>query len=463
MLMLEKSGPTIEQLERTVLSSIKTLSDARELLQCHISHLDFEVYPEVAEFVLTYHRQFYGKSLAAENFRIRFPEFTYSPIDDKKYIIELFRKEILTRRIRTILYTTNSSFLEMDPDEAASYLLKNTRYLIMDNTSSNRNITDGESLTRLEEYRERKELSKQSASAISSPWYDAMYHWMPGMLGIIWGKFGTGKSFFAMDLAIRTAYLKGRKVVFISPEMPRSEAEFRFDSLLGRYKGYTFDSAALIMGKDIDEEQYQYYLNNIKNKNLWITYENSKRAFSVMDIEAIIEIEEPWMVVIDGIRLMRDDTTYKSQDWQQLMNIIYGLKNVATTKRIVILSVAQANRDEEIGYSQGIAEASDKMIYLSTDPHSIRNGRVIPDNTREPVENVLHVTVNKNRSTGKLIRKSVEVKFEPAIGIVGDLLNAANETITSNTHINTDNVEAYNELVNVGHGLLVDIDKLLEN
>ena len=264
MPLLEYQKTPIEDIERKLLSSLTKFEHWNYLRRANVTHKDFEIHQEIAKFILEYPKKF--STVPTEKIvKTQFPNFEYSKIDDTKYILDLFRKEVLARRIRSVLYTTGKTHLKLDADEAAKFLLKNAKNLVF-NASVNRSITDGDTTLRYDVYLSRKEEAEKLgfSSEVSNPWNDAMYFWLPGMLGIIWGMWSAGKSFLAMDLAVRIAYLKNKKTVFVSPEMTRAEAESRFDSILGRYKGYNFSSSSLIMGKNIYEEKYLHFLEIIK-------------------------------------------------------------------------------------------------------------------------------------------------------------------------------------------------------
>ena len=453
--MLESIKPTLEDIERKLLSSIHNLKDLNYLKRANITPKDFEIYSEIANFIFTYPSK-YSKLPTEKVIVTTFPNFAYDKVSESQYMLDMFRKEVLAKRLRTILHVTNNSYLELDSDEAIKFLAKNIKALQFEGLLTNRSMTDGDTTLRFENYKARQEQRKALGFAHdTTTWEDAIQYWNNGSLGIIWGLSGAGKSFFVMDLAIRIGYLKKRKVVFISPEMPRYEAEGRFDSICGHYKGYTLSSSNLIMGKPIDEEHYKQYLEEICNTNQWVVYENDKKPFSVFDLENIVEDEKPDILVIDGIRLMREES--KEPDWIKLMNIVNGLKNLATTKNIVIFCVAQANREEDIGYSFSILQAADKMIYISLNPHIIQKGRVITiKKAGESDEDIglRYITVTKNRNTGKLISKAIPIIFNPELGMIGD------PTDENSTEYIGNHKESYNKFTK-SISLLENVQKMV--
>ena len=460
----------LENIERKTLSSITGISDINYLKRAGIDANDFDIYTIVADFILTYPQKFGGFPTNLEQvLQQTFPDFIFSPVNDSKYILDIFKKEVLTKKMRALINKGNS-YLRIDADDAAAFILKYIKNLAK-SISINKSVTDGDSVSRFEQYLARKnETESLGLAQHISTWHDAMYYWSAGMLGFIWGRPGTGKSFFAMDLGIRIAYLKNKKVVFISPEMSRYEAEGRFDSLLGRYHHYTLDSAAIIMGKDIDETAYKEYLESIQGRNLWITYNSGRKAFTLDDIENIIDTENPYLVIIDGIRLIA--TEGRGEDWQKLMNIVSYLKNLAMTKNVIIFGVAQENRDEQVAYSDSIVQFADKMIHIALMSHRFRGTRIIYDEQPSPDDKenpeIIYVTVTKNRSTGNLIRKSIPVIFNPHQGVIGDPINEHN--ISNNTKQTTapktnhlfDNSEDYIEITNSSPSLDSAFEELLD-
>lgn len=460
--MLEHDKPTIEDIERKTLSSISKYEDLVYLDRAHISAKDFEIYPEIATFIFEYPYK-YNKFPDEDIIKTQFSNFNYTPVKHVKYILNLFRKEITTRRTREILSTANK-YLKMDADEAVSYLLKSSKHLLFESSLTNRSVADGETQQFIDSYLTGLEESKKlGISKFVSPWINTMYQWPLGSVGVFWGRQGAGKSFLAMDTSIRVAYNKKKKVICISPELSKRDMNCRFHSVLGRYHKYSFDSSKLIQNLEMENfDDYTSFLNKIAHTDLWVTYETGREKFTTATIESIIDNESPYLVYVDGLTLIKDNTSDKVEGWEHVQNVIMDLKNMAIMKGIVILGVAHSNRVDEVSYDS-VGKFADRLIHVAEWPHALVDGRIERRTISQQNANrndIRYVLITKNR-TGITMAKSVEILFDPSIGLIGDLNDKTVEQAkVENTY---KHFEELVKTVNDGGKIISELDNILSD
>ena len=425
---------TIERTERRLLSSI---TDSRKLLSLRtkgITPATFVVHKDVATFIWKYYKEYLGKIPSKELLINEFKDFQYEPFDDFEYIYNSFRQEVLNRRIRETVHST-LDILKVNPDDAYKYLTEHVRNL-REAISVNRSVSDGQTDEKIDEYLQRG-TNFEKLYPISSNASDielALYFWPKGAFGIFQGITSVGKSYFTMDLAIRTAYMKDWKTVILSAEMPKDQCEIRFYSLLGRYSGYTFDPTSLLIGKGVNIKQYQEFLSSIKGREKWIIRDTPPTSPFTMDIiHSIVEDEMPDLLIMDGLELVQD-TNIKAPDWVQKGNVAYGLKSLATVKNLVVFATVQATRlaakkfkltNEDVSNSYSIPRAADVVINIMYSKGDM-NGNIVEEMDSEEMDTgngkERLISVSKNRITGKLVSKPRRILFNPSAGEVGDLL-----------------------------------------
>ena len=82
-----------EEIERTVLSSIKTPADLQTLRNTYnLNAQSFVLWADVAAFIWEYFQD-YPDAPTAELLSTRFPEFIHSPLENFDYICREFRND----------------------------------------------------------------------------------------------------------------------------------------------------------------------------------------------------------------------------------------------------------------------------------------------------------------------------------------------------------------------------------
>lgn len=164
--------------------------------------------------------------------------------------------------------------------------------------------------------------------------------WMPGeLIGVI-ARPETGKTWFLLWEGVH-AWMSGRKVLLISPEMPAEQIAFRIDALMAGMLGIPFSAEGAKKGHPAVRAQYEELVKRVRGQERWHTIEavNGKPT-RLEDVAALYRRYEPDLILIDGIILMGGERD--RQTWEKMMDLSYGLKTLATSVECSIMVANQA-------------------------------------------------------------------------------------------------------------------------
>ena len=280
--------------------------------------------------------------------------------------------------------------------------------------------TDGRSIARLDEYAALAPQGGEGGMMHGIPtgysYFDATAQlgWLPGELIGIVARLYMGKSWLLIWHGV-LAWLAGRRVLLLSPEMTRDEAEARFDAVLCGQRGVPVSVTELYRGYQPTAPQRALFAE-VARRNDWITLTTEGgRPFSLSELPRAIRTHAPDLVLIDGLPLIRGEGGRGQQVWEQIKDLSYGLKDVATSAAVPIIVTHQANRAakdtgkppglHEIGMGDAFAQACDKVLVMSTMAHE-------PDARR--------VTIQKFRK-GRPLVGGIRLYFDPEHGLLHEV------------------------------------------
>lgn len=184
-------------------------------------------------------------------------------------------------------------------------------------------------------------------------------------------KTGVGKSWVQV-LVGTYAMLNNYKVVHFVTEMSAELMQDRYEAMIfgmlyGNFNYGNFKSGCL----DVEtEKQYFTFLEEDLPKLEPLVIET---ATGVSSVSAVIERENPDLVMIDGAYLMQDEQGAKD-DWLRVTHITRDLKRLAKNRHVPIFINTQADEKSsgtgkigDIKYSQAIAQDSDNILSLYRD------------------------------------------------------------------------------------------------
>lgn len=387
------------QLELSVISfllkSEEQLYKAREK---GVNAKSFVAQKKIYEFVCDYLQE-YGKLPSSDTVSSVYGITLLASVDGE-FCIDLLLKRELRRHMENVLAEGIQMLAEDEAEKGLEFILahlgrvrRTGRYAF--------GFTDGDATERIERMEQRRSLGKLFGELFNLP-----VHNIPSgtMIGII-GRTGVGKSFKLLKLS-QEAYSKGKRILFISPEMTRAEVEVRWDTLASGL----FTPEALL-GGSVPVKAYREWLESVAGRRDWITFDSHYgNPFTVPAVGSLIGEFQPDVVGIDGLSLLAGEGGEPEKGWEGVKEVSYGLQSLAVSRKVHILVTQQATRDaagavvpdlHQISYGDSFGQACGVVISL---------GFHKDEKTR-------YLAVIKNRF-GRVARPR-EIPFDPGKGIIG--------------------------------------------
>ncbi len=349
-----------EEIERTLISSLKTPEHLNILRQKYrLSPRHFPYYTDEAQFIWDY----IEKQGTAPDFNLiaaTFPKFKYTPTDSFDYIAEVFRKDFVRRSIYTII-EGHEGTIKKDSESALVGVIHQLQTLMRHDDMS-RVVIDSEAMNRFDDYKNRADgILNQRLWWGIEPFDNYPVMMLRGQMVGVMADTKVGKSWLGLKIAL-TNYLRGSKVVIISPELNRTFMEARVDTVLAYDSGYPISHEKLLYGIPGIEENYQKYLDTIDKSNLIFYLNTPSDKFTVSSVASIVKTDKPDLVLIDGIYLMQDEE-HGTQSWDQVKNKCRGLKTLATEANVVLLVTNQTSRPRESNESNSVLPQANSVAY----------------------------------------------------------------------------------------------------
>ena len=375
------------EIERLMLMSLKTPEDIATIKSEYgITSRNFVYLNEEAKFIYDFMDNFNAPP-DKEAMVLEFPEFQYSEgSKNLSHIASEFNKEIIRREIIATahVFIKPGGVLENNSRTGLidlSNKLENIRMKYIDVDMSHRRALDSDTaIDRYEDYMSRVRGDKIAETfSLGIEPIEGLVSCLRGNLIGVFADTGIGKSFLTLRMAAEF-FMRGEKVIVISPELSVSELNFRCDSVLGHRMGYNKISNRSLLyghsGPDGMAEEYKEFLHQLEyhNRSNWINFDDSLDSdLNVTTIDSMILTENPTLVVVDGIYMM-DDELRGNTPWDRIHNICFGLKRLATKRKVVIIMVNHSNREaagvkraakkDEVANGYAFAKCADILMSL---------------------------------------------------------------------------------------------------
>ena len=228
---------------------------------------------------------------------------------------------------------------------------------------------------RIERYRIDKAEGNQWGIRMGIPALDEKtFGIQPHELIVCAGWQGTGKSTLMQHISF-SAYLQGKKVLFVSLEMDRGPLLRKFDTMAVDMSYRQLKGLEL---PDDSIERWEKWADDAENdrdhgKDIIIIDRIGSRTATGIFAETIRH--KPDVVIVDYISLLETGRTGSEKHWQQIGQISRELKLNAQTLGIPVIATAQTNRDsvkegvklETIAFSSAIGMDADIVLGLMQD------------------------------------------------------------------------------------------------
>jgi hypothetical protein len=264
------------------------------------------------------------------------------PVDgDFAYWLDAFRRYSLARRAQAAISQAIQGMIG-DPENSIASLEERLGALRAVASVDERPPSFGENaINRLAAFDRRTEFfaDPNQIYGIPTPFEtinSTRMGWLPGELALIFSRPTVGKSWF-LALAAVVAWMAKYRVLVLSPEMPVSQYSLRFDVLAATALGERLSLKLLTEGSPLVRETYARVVERIKaDDRLTILDGIGGRPFRLSDMRGLINRYQPDMMFIDGLSLVGTDSR-NQQVWEQIRELSYGLKNLATNFNMPIM------------------------------------------------------------------------------------------------------------------------------
>ena len=348
------------------------------------------------------------------------PDYVQRRPEEFDLLLDDFLKLTIAQKIQSLMDANVDAYAD-DPSALVHGLINDLGNLVIADQREE-SITDQRVETRLAEY---EELARQQTNAPMRGVPTGLHYfdtncrigWMGGELIGLVARTGLGKSWLCLQFGL-TAWQTGRRVLFLSPELPQDEAEARWDALLCGMNNVAVDAMDFYRGFHPSKEQVALAARAAKRED-WITLCGIEgRAFGLEEIPRLVAKYAPDLVLIDGLDFLRLGGRTRPI-WEKVHELSYGLKTIAVNYDVPILVSHQANRGasdtskppaiDEIKGGDSFAQAVDRMLVVSRPAYKTR-----------PKE--LTITVQKFRK-GEPEQGGINMMFDPSGGKIHEDLN----------------------------------------
>ena len=363
---------------------------------------DFAHHGDAYKFLIDYidkYNQFPTSDLLASNFNTL--DLSASTVDfdycKERFIDQKLRRDIVK------LINSNKSTIEDKPKQAYTKLLDglyNINSLIDEDVS----FYESDSSDRFSSYQTRKEKRLQGGGllGIATP-FDTLNNvgagFMPGELVGLFARPSIGKTWLCAEVTAN-AFMQGYKTLLVSTEMPVESINLRLDAIMARKMGFDFTHRSLRNGETIDEDQYQVFLESVKEKKSQLMicdHITGQSSISLEAIAGIIRKHKPEIVIIDGIYLIELNNTSKSSLWETSQHMCASLKALCMSQNIPMFVSTQANRDASDIYKPPGASSVAFGDALLRSGDMIFSMCGVLDQNDEPEEQIRRIQVQKMR------------------------------------------------------------------
>ena len=358
-----------------VLNSLLASKDYSIIQDNNITSDYFFEYKDEFEFIKDHYEK-YNNVPDTETFISNFPDFDLLQVtESEKYLVATLREEYLYSKSVPVIKHA-AELLKTDANEASKYLQSEMLNLTPNYTTGAVDIIH--SKDRIAMFEDR---SKNPDSYFIPTGFeeldDVVCGWQQGEeFVVIVARTNQGKSWITEKTLVH-AWVCGKNVGLISPEMTADKIGYRFDTLYNH-----FSNRSLTRGKvdDISLDEYNSYFDKLskhENKFLVSIPLDFDKQITVSKLRNYIKENNLDILAVDGITYMTDER-YKRGDSKTttLTNISEDLMQLSVELQVPIIVVVQANRGgvkegdsdtpelEDIRDSDGIAFNATKVLSL---------------------------------------------------------------------------------------------------
>lgn len=301
---------------------------------------DFIIHKQIFLFFQQYLQE-YGGLPSNSQISARFQ--WQPPVGDFAYWLVEMRRYALAQKV--LQAVQDVYHLAAEPEKALSLALE--RFSLL-RASSNGHVqaSDFSAQERYEKYLARQQFLFGTTDVLGLRTGlrvidDTRQGWMPGELIGIYARSNVGKTWWALWQGA-LAWMQGKSVLAISPEMPAKQFNLRIDVVLGHMLGWPLEYNKIMAGDPSQQDHYQRVTQAMAQEKRWWTYDSmDERAVGLGDLSALIRLHKPDLVLVDGIMLLRYEGR-KQSTWEIMDDLSYGMLHLTTIHEVPAIITHQA-------------------------------------------------------------------------------------------------------------------------
>lgn len=360
------------------------------------------------------HVEDYNTIPAIETVQEQIPEFTPSVVPDR---FEYYRDTVIKQHIRSKVSNFAHELavkVSEDNPEILEFIGNTYQELIKGARLSDfgrfRDMED-----RIADYIQRVASGVQAMGVPTGigPLDEHFLGFRKGDYGIISGRPGEGKTTVALFMAF-SAFMADYKVSYITLEMPREQLFEKLDALA---TGITINK---IKRMDLSEQEIDLYkakAAEVKDMNGEFRIHDRTGSCTPVTIEAIITQDEPDIVFVDPIYLMKTES--RKASWEGIKDNSNKIKALAMKYRTPIVALSQINRSGQESIDQGMALTVADLSFADSLGQDADHVFVLTGNAKTRYHKAKRFTSVKLRGASE---KDIAIKWDPTTNFIEYLM-----------------------------------------
>lgn len=358
---------------------------------------DFIAHRDIFHFIASYLAEYgslpsHGQISTRFNWQPTIGDFPYWYKEMERYV-----------RARQVLEAIKEGYDKIaDPTESLNVMLQKLS-IIRSHMSNHVQASDASAEERLVKFDARTEYVLKGGNMIGLPTGmsiidDTRVGWTAGSLVGLYARPGIGKTWWLMWQGINT-WIKGGVVLAITPEMPANMLNLRIDTIAGAALGFPLDYQKLQQGDPSGgiRENYEEVVKIMSKSQRWWTYDSMEdHAMRIEDFASLIRQHRPSIVLIDNLSSFLGSIR-GGAGWEQMRELMSGLKNIGTVSEVPIIITHHARRierrgDDDFMPSLNDAAYGDAFVTFCSDIITM-----VPDNS---MNHLIWYAIRKHRERG---------------------------------------------------------------
>ena len=375
-----------------ILSKIINTKDYSIISDNELTEAHFVGFENEFKFIKEHYEE-YGNIPDSATFIAKFPDFEFVEVaESDRYLVDTINEEYLYYKTVPVIQKM-AELLKTNSNMAAEYLIKELPNL--------QPVYSTQGVDIVCQADKRLEALKDKLNNRDNWFFTTGFEELDDITGglqrgeelcVLFARINQGKSWILEKMATHIWQI-GFNVGYISPEMTDNSIGYRFDTLYNN-----FSNKSLTWGKELELEQYEDYINELKqkqNKFIVATPSDFAKKITVTKLRNFVKQNDLHLLCIDGITYLTDERQQRGDNkTTTLTNISEDLMSLSIELKIPIIVVVQSNRGGVI--EQGNDGSPELEHIKDSDGIGANASKVISIRQRE--NNVLELGIKKQRN-----------------------------------------------------------------